>query len=291
MSDYELLHAYETVNLQRAGGAARIELNRPETMNAWDATLARDLLAALARVRRRRRVRAVLLTGAGRGFCSGADLSAGFDPTPDGPARPPDARCASATTRSSPTSASCPSRSSRRSTAAAVGIGCSLALACDLILAAESAYFLLAFVNIGLVPDGGSSPSSRRASGSRARSRWRCSASGSTAPKALEWGLINARPRRRRAARPPPTRSSPASPPARRAPTRAPSASSTRGCTRAGRSSSSWRPRSSRRRRGTQRLRRGRHGVPAEAPGRVRGPLSHARHRATPWRGTPPLHE
>ena len=61
----------------------------------------------------------------------------------------------------------------------AAGIGCSLALACDLIVAAESAFFLLAFVNIGLVPDGGVSgdgPGPRRCA--RGRPRWRCSASG-----------------------------------------------------------------------------------------------------------------
>ena len=73
----------------------------------------------------------------------------------------------------------------------AVGIGCSLALACDLVIARESAYFLLAFVNIGLVPDGGSSALVPSGSASRARPRWRCSASASRRRKALEWGLIN----------------------------------------------------------------------------------------------------
>ena len=61
----------------------------------------------------------------------------------------------------------------------AVGIGCSLALACDLVVAGESAYFLLAFVNIGLVPDGGSSLFIPARAGSRAPPRWRCWASGS----------------------------------------------------------------------------------------------------------------
>ena len=75
---------------------------------------------------------------------------------------------------------------------AAAGIGCSFALACDLIVAAESAYFLLAFVNIGLVPDGGSSAADPGArSASPARPRWRCWASGSRRAQALEWGLIN----------------------------------------------------------------------------------------------------
>ena len=59
----------------------------------------------------------------------------------------------------------------------AVGIGCSLALACDLIMAAESAFFGLAFVNIGLMPDGGSTAFVPPAVGEHGRSRWRCWAS------------------------------------------------------------------------------------------------------------------
>ena len=73
----------------------------------------------------------------------------------------------------------------------AVGIGCSLALACDLIVAAESSYMLLAFVNIGLVPDGGSTAFvPARAGGSRA---FEMAMLGEKipAPQALEWGLVN----------------------------------------------------------------------------------------------------
>ena len=73
----------------------------------------------------------------------------------------------------------------------AVGIGCSLALCCDLIVAAESAYFLLAFVNIGLVPDGGSSLWLPTRLG-MARAMELCMLGERLpAPKALEWGLIN----------------------------------------------------------------------------------------------------
>ncbi len=73
----------------------------------------------------------------------------------------------------------------------AVGIGCSLALCCDLILAAESAYFLLAFVNIGLVPDGGSSLFVPTRIGMARATELQCWASDCGAAKALEWGLIN----------------------------------------------------------------------------------------------------
>ena len=184
MSDYELVHAYETVNLQRAGGVARIELNRPDDAERLGrARSTRDLKAAFARVaddderaRRaadRRRPRLLLRR---------RPVAPASTRTPDGQPDLADRRCASATTRSSRRSASCRSRSSRPSTAAAVGIGCSLALACDLILARR----------VGLLPARVRehrprprrrllAPSSRRASGSPARPRWRCSASASTA--------------------------------------------------------------------------------------------------------------
>jgi len=73
----------------------------------------------------------------------------------------------------------------------AVGIGCSLALCCDLILAAESAYFLLAFVNIGLVPDGGSSLFLPTRVGMARSAELMMLGERLPAAKALEWGLIN----------------------------------------------------------------------------------------------------
>ena len=82
----------------------------------------------------------------------------------------------------------------------AVGIGCSLALCCDLIMAAESAYFLLAFVNIGLVPDGGSSLFLPRGSGMARATELSMLGERLPAAQALEWGLIN-RVVSRRAAR------------------------------------------------------------------------------------------
>ena len=146
---------YETVNLERRGGAAWLELNRPEALNAWNKQFGIDLHAAIHECAEDDAVRAVIITGAGRGFSSGADLKAGFDPTPEGH---PDVRTAlhryheimMAIRRM-------PKPVVAGVHGPAVGIGCSLALCSDFIVAAESAYFLLAFVNIGLVPDGGSS--------------------------------------------------------------------------------------------------------------------------------------
>lgn len=191
MSDYELVQAYETVNLHRAGGAARIELNRPDKRNAWEATLTRDLKAAFAHVAEDETLRAVLLTGAGRGFCSGADLSAGFDPLPSGH---PDLQT-SLRERYHPVITGIrelPKPVVAAVNGGAVGVGCSLALACDLILAAESAYFLLAFVNIGLVPDGGSSAFIPARAGLARASEMAMLGERIHGPQALAWGLVNA---------------------------------------------------------------------------------------------------
>ena len=149
----------ETVTLRRGasnGAELRIELNRPERMNAWDKQLGVDLLAAVELAAGDDGVRAVTITGAGRAFSSGADLRAGFDPTPEGH---PDVGTA-LRERYHPIITGVrrmPKPVLAAVNGPAVGIGCSLALACDLVLAADTAYFLLAFVNIGLVPDGGSS--------------------------------------------------------------------------------------------------------------------------------------
>ncbi len=149
----------ETVTLRRGasnGAELRIELNRPERMNAWDKQLGFDLLAAVELAAGDDGVRAVTITGAGRAFSSGADLRAGFDPTPEGH---PDVGTA-LRERYHPIITGVrrmPKPVLAAVNGPAVGIGCSLALACDLVLAADTAYFLLAFVNIGLAPDGGSS--------------------------------------------------------------------------------------------------------------------------------------
>jgi 2-(1,2-epoxy-1,2-dihydrophenyl)acetyl-CoA isomerase len=74
----------ETVTLDRRGAELRITLNRPDVMNAWDKQFGFDLLAAVEQASTDDDVRAVVITGAGRAFSSGADLRAGFDPTPDG---------------------------------------------------------------------------------------------------------------------------------------------------------------------------------------------------------------
>jgi 2-(1,2-epoxy-1,2-dihydrophenyl)acetyl-CoA isomerase len=183
--------ALETVNVEVADGAATIELNRPHALNAWNAQFGEDLLAAVRRVADDDAVRAVVITGAGRGFSSGADLKEiGHDSTPDG--RPDVYK--TLTERYHPIMVGIrelPKPVIAAVNGPAVGIGCSLALCSDLIIAAESAYFLLAFVNIGLVPDGGSSLFLPTRIGFARATELSMLGERLPAAKALEWGLIN----------------------------------------------------------------------------------------------------
>ena len=183
----------ETVNLRRDGAAATIELNRPETLNAWNAQLGHDLLAAVSEVAADDGVRAVVITGAGRAFSAGADLrdlTGREERTPEGH---PDVRTV-LTERYHPiitTIRTMPKPVVAAVNGPAVGIGLSLALAADLVVAAESAYVLLAFVNIGLVPDGGSSLFIPARVGFARATEMAMLGERIPAPKALEWGLVN----------------------------------------------------------------------------------------------------
>ena len=186
------MSAYETVDVERKDGAAWIVMDRPEALNAANRQLTVDLLAALKDAAADPEVRAICLTGRGRAFSSGADLRdlSGLNTTPDGK---PDLHA-------SLTQAYHPIISELRAipkpvvaaiNGGAVGVGLSFALACDLIVARESAYFLLAFVNIGLVPDGGSSFFLPQRIGFQRAMELAMLGEKLPAPTALEWGLIN----------------------------------------------------------------------------------------------------
>lgn len=182
----------ETVGVRVADGAATVELNRPQALNAWNAQLGDDLQAALRAVAEDEQVRAVVVTGAGRAFSSGADLKDAGTGRTTASGRPD--VYSTLTERYHPIMRAIrdlPKPVLAAVNGPAVGIGCSLALCCDLIVASRSAYFLLAFVNIGLAPDGGSSlfvPS--RVGMARANE---LSMLGERLPaeQALAWGLIN----------------------------------------------------------------------------------------------------
>ena len=192
MRSFELDTQFPTVNLWRAGAAAKIELNRPESLNSWDLQLSRDLYAAYEAVRDDDAVRAVLLTGAGRAFCSGADLRdiKNRETTADGHA---DLQ-RSLRERYHPVLEGL--RQLPKPVVAAVngpsvGVGMSLALTADLVYARPSAYFLLAFVNIGLAPDGGSSAIVPARIGFARAAELAMLGERLPAETAAEWGLIN----------------------------------------------------------------------------------------------------
>jgi len=187
VGDYELFRQYETVNLYRRGSGAKIELNRPDRLNAWTNQFSLDLLAAIKEVTDDPEVRAVTVTGAGRAFSSGADLKEAADSaTMDVYQR--------LTERYHPIITGL--RLMPKPVVAAVngpaaGIGLSLALACDLVVAAESAFFQLAFVNIGLVPDGGSSLFVPARVGFTRAAELAMLGERVDARTAKDWGLIN----------------------------------------------------------------------------------------------------
>jgi 2-(1,2-epoxy-1,2-dihydrophenyl)acetyl-CoA isomerase len=181
----------KTVLWEESEGVGRITLNRPDSLNAWTAEFGAELRDIVSGPAAEDSVRAVLITGAGRGFSSGADLKAGFDPHPEDGA--PDVKkelhdvyhpaIAGIRRLPKPVVAAV--------NGPAVGIGCSLALACDLILAAESAFFGLAFVNIGLMPDGGSTLFVPAAVGKARAFQMALLGERVSAADALDWGLVN----------------------------------------------------------------------------------------------------
>jgi len=137
-------------------GWRRLILNRPAKLNAVNAAMLPHLLAAIDSAEADRSCRAVILTGAGRGFCAGQELGPDVTPGPNGP---PDLRKLADTFHHEVVRRI---RASRLPFICAVngvaaGAGASFALAGDIVLAARSATFVQAFIRIGLVPDSGAS--------------------------------------------------------------------------------------------------------------------------------------
>jgi 2-(1,2-epoxy-1,2-dihydrophenyl)acetyl-CoA isomerase len=180
----------ETVELKRSDGIAWIVMNRPQALNAWTTQLGRELIEALDDVAGDPEVRAIVFTGAGRAFSSGADLKAGGVAASDGS---PDVLTPlrevynplilKTRTIAKPVIAAV--------NGPAVGIGFSFALAADLIVASRSAYFLLAFVNIGLGLDGGASQTLAARVGHTRAFEIAYLGDRITAEQALAWNMIN----------------------------------------------------------------------------------------------------
>jgi 2-(1,2-epoxy-1,2-dihydrophenyl)acetyl-CoA isomerase len=143
-----------TILLQRDGAVARLTLNRPDRLNALTLGMLGELSAALTDLDGDDTIRAVILTGAGRGFCAGQDLNDHEAMDDTRAVRSVVERHYNPVIRQIRT---LPQPVIAAVNGVAAGAGCSLALACDIVVATESAKFSSAFVNIGLVPDAGGS--------------------------------------------------------------------------------------------------------------------------------------
>lgn len=182
---------FDTIILEIADDVATITLNRPDRLNSMPPAMADDIRAALDHLPGLG-ARALLITGAGRGFCSGADL--GGDRSGGGSAVSGGARSRNALRTSyNPMLVALANLDIPVVTAVngpAAGVGCSFALSGDFTLAASSAYFLQAFVNIGLVPDGGSSWLLPRLVGLPRAMQMMMLGERISGAQAAEWGLI-----------------------------------------------------------------------------------------------------
>lgn len=178
---------FETILYEVNEGRATITLNRPEVYNAFNQMLRKELLAALKHAEKDNSVRVVVITGAGKAFCSGQDLKevmAGKNHNIAESLRQgynPIIRCI----RELPKPVIC------RLNGVAAGAGCSLAIACDLVIAAEEASLSEIFINIGLVPDSGSSYFLPRLVGSSRAFELATTGRKVPATEAAAMGLIN----------------------------------------------------------------------------------------------------
>ena len=173
------------VETTQDGAVLTITLNRPEVLNAFTSAVHKALAAALKEARSPD-VRAVVVTGAGRGFCVGQDLTEFREAAGDLGAR----------LRSTYHHNILALRALEKPVLAAIngpaaGAGISLACACDLRIASDGATFVPAFINIGLVPDSGSTHFVRRLLGTARAFEWLASGRRLTAAEAHAWGLVS----------------------------------------------------------------------------------------------------
>src|SRR5438105_12159412 len=174
-----------TILVENFAGYRRITLNRPERLNALTVEMAAALSVALDEAEADKSCRALLLTGAGRGFCAGQDLSAIVDASPADLGRllehyhPLILKI-----RALPIPVVCAVNG------VAAGAGANLALACDIVLAARSASFVQAFARIGLIPDCGGTWFLPRLVGTARARALALLAEPLPAEKAAEWGMI-----------------------------------------------------------------------------------------------------
>ena len=168
------------ISVEHDGAVLRIRLDRPEKLNAVDTPMLDELSAHIRGAEADESIRAVLLGGAGRAFCSGGDLTGGDT-----------AGAADAANRVVRAITAIPKPVVAAVHGGAVGFGCALALSCDLVVASPSAYFQLAFTRVGLMPDGGASALLPGLIGRARTARMAMTAERVPAAMAFEWGMIS----------------------------------------------------------------------------------------------------
>ena len=172
-------------------GVARVRFNRPQALNAFTRAMGIEIREAIEECANDDAVRVVVLTGTGRAFSAGADVKDERPRTPEG-----DLDLGAGLQQVYNPTILGVRRLPKPVIAAvngpAAGFSCSLACACDFIVAAESAYFLLAFVRIGLVPDGGASMTVAARVGMGRALELAMLGDRLSASDAHQWGLVNA---------------------------------------------------------------------------------------------------
>lgn len=190
MTTTETYPAIDDLTVSLDGGVLSVTLNRPDSLNSLTAAMLTTIADAMARAATDPRVRVVRLTGAGRGFSSGAGISAEDHANPGSAGTPADVLAAANQAVRSIVQLPKPVVAVVHGPAA--GVGVSLALAADLILASEKAYFLLAFTKIGLMPDGGASALVAASIGRARAMKLALLAERLPAAEALSAGLVSA---------------------------------------------------------------------------------------------------
>lgn len=183
---------YQHILFAEADGVATLTINRPAMLNALNVEVIAEMIDAVDRVRDEGSARALLLTGAGRGFSSGADLAGGGAGGGAVGGGPIDAGKV-LETHFNPLLErlfALPVPFVTAVNGPAAGAGCSFALAGDIVIAGTSAYFLQAFVNIGLVPDVGSTWLLPRLAGRARAQAMMMLGEKISAATALDWGMI-----------------------------------------------------------------------------------------------------
>ncbi|TFW10698.1 2-(1,2-epoxy-1,2-dihydrophenyl)acetyl-CoA isomerase [Massilia arenosa] len=180
---------YENILFEVANGIATLTLNRPDKLNSFTSAMHAEVRDALARVEHDKSVRVLLLTGAGRGFCAGQDLSdravaPGGAPADLGESVEKNYAPLVMKLRSLPIPVICAVNG------VAAGAGANLALACDIVLAAKSATFIEAFCKLGLIPDTGGTFHLPRMLGLARATGLAMLGEKLDAERAEQWGLI-----------------------------------------------------------------------------------------------------